>query len=147
MKDHRNIDLVTCLSTAYKTYTSIIGQKNATVYWGQNLMPKKQKVCFRGSKGCKDQLLISKAILQECKSRKKNLCVAWTEYQKLLYCTTQPDKRLLFTVNTISYWKIKSGSMCRREKNKKRSMGIQCAICEGNSLIPLLLCVGITTLT
>jgi len=48
-------------------------------------MPKKQKVCcFRRSKGCKDQLLISKAILQECKSRKKNLCVAWTEYQNLL---------------------------------------------------------------
>ena len=38
----------------------------------ENLIPREQKVCYRGSKGCKDQLLISKAILQECKLRKKN---------------------------------------------------------------------------
>jgi hypothetical protein len=37
----------------------------------ENLMPKEQKGCCRGSKGCKDELLISKAILQECKRRKK----------------------------------------------------------------------------
>jgi hypothetical protein len=40
----------------------------------ENLMPKEQKGCCRGSKGCKDQLLISKAILQECK-RRKQFCV------------------------------------------------------------------------
>jgi len=48
----------------------------------ENLMPKEQKGCCRGSKGCKDQLLISKAILQECKHRKENLCMAWIDYQK-----------------------------------------------------------------
>ena len=48
----------------------------------ENLMPREQKGCCRGSKGCKDQLLISKAILQECKRRKKNLCMAWIDYQK-----------------------------------------------------------------
>jgi hypothetical protein len=35
------------------------------------LLPKEQKGCSRGTKGWKDQLLISKAILRECKSRKK----------------------------------------------------------------------------
>jgi hypothetical protein len=39
----------------------------------ENLMPKEKKGCCSGSKGCKDQLLISKAILQECKRRKKNV--------------------------------------------------------------------------
>jgi hypothetical protein len=34
-------------------------------------IPKEQKGCRSGTKGCKDQLLISKAILQECKRRKK----------------------------------------------------------------------------
>ena len=48
----------------------------------ENLIPKEQKGCYRGSKGCKDQLLISKAILQGCKSRKKNLSMAWIDYQK-----------------------------------------------------------------
>jgi hypothetical protein len=42
----------------------------------ENLMPKEQKGCCRASKGCKEQLLISKAILQECKRRKKKFCMA-----------------------------------------------------------------------
>jgi hypothetical protein len=50
--------------------------------YDEKLMPKEQKGCSRGSKGCKDQLPISKAILQECKSSKKNLCMAWIDYQK-----------------------------------------------------------------
>jgi hypothetical protein len=37
-----------------------------------NNMPKEQKGCSRRSNGCKDHLLISTAILQECKRRKKN---------------------------------------------------------------------------
>ena len=48
----------------------------------ENLIPKEQKGCYRGSKECKGQLLISKAILQECKGRKKNLSMAWIDYQK-----------------------------------------------------------------
>jgi hypothetical protein len=48
----------------------------------ENLMSKEQKMCCRGSKGCKDQLVTSKAILQECKRRKKNLCMTWIDYQK-----------------------------------------------------------------
>jgi hypothetical protein len=47
-----------------------------------NLLPKEQKGCSRGTKGCKDQLLISKAILRKCKSRKKRLSMAWIDYQK-----------------------------------------------------------------
>jgi hypothetical protein len=36
----------------------------------------------RIAEGCKDQLLISKGMLQESKSRKKNLSMAWIDYQK-----------------------------------------------------------------
>jgi hypothetical protein len=50
----------------------------------ENLLPEEQKGCCSGTKGCKDQLLISKAILQECKSRKKSLSMAWIDYQKAL---------------------------------------------------------------
>ena len=45
-------------------------------------MPKERKGCSRGLKGCKDQLLTSKTILQESKSRKNNVCLAWTDYKK-----------------------------------------------------------------
>jgi hypothetical protein len=49
---------------------------------GENFIPKEQKGCRSGTKGCKYQPLISKAILQECKRRKKNLSMEWTDYQK-----------------------------------------------------------------
>jgi hypothetical protein len=35
-----------------------------------------------GSKGCKDQLMISKAIYEDCWRRNKNLSIAWIDYQK-----------------------------------------------------------------
>jgi len=35
-----------------------------------------------GSKGCKDQLMISKAICEDCRRRNKNLSIAWIDYQK-----------------------------------------------------------------
>jgi hypothetical protein len=34
------------------------------------------------TKECKDQLLISRSILLECKRRKKNLSMAWIDYGK-----------------------------------------------------------------
>jgi len=34
------------------------------------------------SKGCKDQLMISKAIYEDCQRRNKNLSIAWIDYQK-----------------------------------------------------------------
>ena len=72
---------VTCLPTMYKRITSVISRRIQKYMDDKNLIPKEQKGCYRGSKGCKDQLLISKAILQECKLRKKNLSMAWFDYQ------------------------------------------------------------------
>jgi hypothetical protein len=51
----------------------------------ENLILKEQKGCRSVTKGCKDQLLISKAILRERKRRKKNLSMAWIDYQKAFY--------------------------------------------------------------
>jgi hypothetical protein len=65
---------ITCLPTLYKLIISIISKRMQRYIDDQNLMPTEQKGCCRGSKGCKDQLLISKALLQECKRRMK-ICV------------------------------------------------------------------------
>ena len=62
---------VTCLPTVYKLITSVINRRMQKYMDDENLIQKKeQKGCYRGSKGCKDQLIISKAILQKCKRRK-----------------------------------------------------------------------------
>ena len=83
----------------------------------ENLMPKEQKGCCSESKGCKDQLLISKAILQECKRREKNLCMAWIDYQKAfdrdphiwiiksLELIGINNKVILLTKKVVGYWR------------------------------------------
>jgi hypothetical protein len=48
----------------------------------QNLLPTEQIGCHTGSNMCKDKLIISKAIYKDCKTRRKNLSIAWIDYQK-----------------------------------------------------------------
>jgi hypothetical protein len=51
----------------------------------QSLLPAEQKECHPGSKGCKDQLMLSKAIYEDCRRRNKNLSIAWIYYQKAFH--------------------------------------------------------------
>jgi hypothetical protein len=66
----------------YKTLTGIIARRISSHLEKQNLLPTEQKGYHSASKGCKDQLLISKAILEDCKKRRKNLNMACIDYQK-----------------------------------------------------------------
>ena len=70
-----------CLTTMYKTLTGIISRRISTHLEEQNL-PAEQEGCHPESKGCKDQLMISKAIYEVCKRGNRNLSVAWIDYQK-----------------------------------------------------------------
>jgi hypothetical protein len=62
--------------------TGIIAKRISTHLEEQSLLPAEQKGCQHGSKGCKDQLIISKAIYHDCRRRNKNLSIAWFDYQK-----------------------------------------------------------------
>jgi len=82
-------------------------------------MPKGQKGWCRGSKRCKDELLISQTILHECKYRmkKKKVSMAWVDFQKAfnsvphswiiisLKLTGINNKIIPFTKKAMSYWK------------------------------------------
>jgi hypothetical protein len=48
----------------YKTLTGIIATRISTRLEEQRLLPAEQKGGHPGSKGCKDQLMISKAIMR-----------------------------------------------------------------------------------
>jgi hypothetical protein len=60
----------------YKTLTGIIAKIISTHLEEKSLLPAEQKGCHPGSKGCKYQLLISKAICMDCRRRKRNLSIA-----------------------------------------------------------------------
>ena len=46
------------------------------------LLPGEQKGCHRRGKGTKDQLLIDKAILMDCRKRHTNMAITWIDYKK-----------------------------------------------------------------
>jgi hypothetical protein len=127
----------------------------------ENLMPKEQKGCCRGSKGCKDQLLISKAMLQECKckGKKKNLCMAWIDYQKAfdrvphswinisLEIIGINTKLIPFTKKIMDYWRTCMHQHAENELTETEDIKIQCGIFQGDSLSPLLFCICLIPLT
>jgi hypothetical protein len=125
----------------------------------ENLLPKEQKGCSRGTKECKDQLLISKAILQECKSRKKSLSMAWIDYQKAFDRVTHSwiikslelignnNKVIAFTKKAMIYWRTRMRLHAENELIETEDTKIQCGIFQEDSLPPLLFCICLIPLT
>jgi hypothetical protein len=125
----KNYRPVTCLPTTYKLLTSIMSRHMQQYMNDENLIPKEQKGCCGGTKGCKDQLLISKAILEECKRRKKNLSMAWIYYQnafnrvphswiiKSLELIGINNKVISFTKKVMPHWRTFT---CRTKANTNR---------------------------
>ena len=73
---------ITCLPMMWKLLTGIIAEEMYTYLERENLLPEEQKGCKRGSRGTKDQLLIDKTVLRDCKKRHTNLAMSWIDYKK-----------------------------------------------------------------
>ena len=56
----------------------------------------KNRGCVRNSYGCKDQLLINKMIIDDCKKNEKNSCMTWIDHGKA--CDRVPDSWILKTL-------------------------------------------------
>jgi hypothetical protein len=104
-KEPKNYRLVTCLSTMYKTVTGISARSILSHLEEHNLLPAEQKGNNSGSRGCKDQLLISRAIFEDSEKRKKNLSIAWIDYHKAFdsvsHSWIEKSKELLGVNNKI----------------------------------------------
>jgi hypothetical protein len=124
----------------------------------ENLMPKEQKGGCSGTKGCKDHLLLSKTKLQECKRKKKNLSMAWIDYQKAsdrvphswiiksLELNGTNNKVIAFT-KMVMTWRTHMPLHAENRLIETEDIKIQCGIFQGDSLSPLLFCICLKTLT
>ena len=66
----------------WKLLTGIMGEKLYQHLERNGLLADEQKGCRKGSRGTKDQLLVDKAILKNCRRRLTNLSMAWIDYRK-----------------------------------------------------------------
>ena len=77
-----NFRPITCLPNMWKLFTGIISVSVYNHITSQGLFPDEQKGCRSMSRGCKEQLLIDKLLLKNCKRRKTNLHMAYIDYKK-----------------------------------------------------------------
>jgi len=65
----------------HKNLPGTIAKRISTHLEELSLLPAEQKGFHTGSNGCKDQLMISKTIYEDCRRRNKNLSIARNDYQ------------------------------------------------------------------
>ena len=88
IKDHSkgplpgNFRPITCLPAMWKLFTGLLADSIYRHLDRNNLLPDEQKGCKKKSRGCKEQLLIDKLILKNCKRRKRNLAMTFIDYKK-----------------------------------------------------------------
>ena len=62
---------ITCLPIMYKVMAAMISDTMYKHLEVNNIMPWEQKGCARRSRGTKDQLLIDKNVMRDCRTRKE----------------------------------------------------------------------------
>jgi len=118
-----------------------------------------KKGCKEGSYGCKDQLLINKAILEEVKSRKKTLTTAWIDSKKafdsvphdwIFKCLSIykiSPILIQFLTQNMRQWSTTLVLNHTEGQLKSRPLNINSGIFQGDSLSPLLFCVALAPLS
>ena len=85
MKRNRpnNYRPIMCLPIMWKILTVQIREEIYPSLTSRRLFPERQKGCRRGSRGIRELLYIDQPILNESKTRHKNLAMDWIDYKKV----------------------------------------------------------------
>ena len=97
-------------------------------------LPVEQKGCEKKRRGTKDQLLIDKTVLRDCRKRHTNLGMAWIDYKKVYDMDTHSSilDILEFVKRSMANWQTELTS--RGESLAK--VNIRRGINQGDSLSP-----------
>ena len=114
--------------------TGIISEDMYYFMENENVLPEEQKDCRMKSSGTKDQLLIDKTKLKDCRKRRTNLAMAWIDYRKaydfaphswILKCLDMlgiADNVRIFLEKSMKKWKLlltSNGSdLCKVDVNR-----------------------------
>ena len=150
-----NFRPITCLPLMWKLFTGIISDNLYEYLNSSGILPVEQKGCRRDSRGTKDQLLIDKLIIKNCKRRKTNLSMAWIDYKKaydmiphswILECLKMvgvDEKIITMLENSMGQWKV----MLTADGNNLGNINIRRGIFQGDSLSPLLFVISMIPLS
>ena len=137
---------ISCLPIMWKLMTGVIADRVYKVLEENDTLPTEQKGCKKKSRGTKDQLLIDKMILTDCRKRQKNLAMAWVDYKKaydmvphswIIECLKMaqvPQNVTSFLERSMRNWKTELTS-CGASLG---TVDIKRGIFQGDSLSPLI---------
>ncbi len=158
-EDPKNYRPITCLPTMYKIMTQAISNRIYNHLDDNNILPPEQKGCRKGLRGCKDQLLVSKLIMDLTKKQKKNMCMSWIDYKKafdslphswiieiLNIYKLSPEIRT-FLQTSMKNWKTNIKLYHTEGVLTVNNISIKRGIFQGDSLSPLLFCIALIPLT
>ena len=154
-KSVENLRSIPCLPLMWKPLTDIISEDIYCFRENKNLLPEEKKGCRRKSRGTKDQLLMDKTILKDCRKRRTNLAMAWIDYRNayhfvpyswILECFDMlgiAENVSSFLEKSMKKWKlllISNGSdLCEVDVNR--------GIFQGDGLSPLIFVICMIPLT
>ena len=150
-----NFRPITCLPLIWKLLTGMISKGIYAHLDRENILPEEQKGCRKESRGTKDQLLIDKMVLKNCKRRQTDLAMGWIDYTKAydmvphswilksLEVTKVADNIIMLIKRSMSKWETELLS----GKQKLGKVRIQRGIFQGYSLSPLLFVVALIPLS
>ena len=153
--DVTNFRAITCLPLMWKILTGIVSESLYHHLENEKLLPEEQKGCRKQSRGTKDQLMIDKMVMKNCRRRLTNLCVAWIDYRKaydmvphswILACLTMfnvADNIHNLIRKSLISWTVEltSGGEMLDEVKIKRG------IFQGDSLSPLIFVLAMIPLS
>ena len=155
----KNYRPITCLSTTYKALTSILTERTYNYMEQNELFPKEQKGCRRGSYGSKDQLLVNRMILESCHRGRRNMSTAWIDYKKAF--DSVPHSWIIkslelfklspvvveFLRHNMTLWNTDIHLSHPNGVITARDINVNCGIFQGDSLSPLLFCISLIPLS
>ena len=118
------------------------------------MFPDEPKECCKVSRGTAELLYIDQHILNESNTRRKNLALAWIDYEKAydmvlhswivnsLKMNKISDEVINFTDKTMKTWRVELTAGGKRLAEAK----IQRGIFQGDALSPLLFIIAMVPL-
>ena len=145
---------ITCLPMMWKILIAQIKEKIYYSLTSRRLFPDEQKGCRKGSRGTAELFYIDQHILNESKTRRKNLAMGWIDYKKaydmvpqswILHCLKMykiSHEVINFIEQTMQTWRVELTAGGRSIAETK----IQRGIFQGDALSPLLFIIAMMAL-
>ena len=155
----KNYRPIACLPTTFKILTSVITDRLYSHLKKEAIMTPEQRGGKKDGYGCRDQLMINNAILENCKKRKKNLSTALIDYKKafdsvpyswILKCLQMYKIHpvlITFIEESMSQWKTNMTLVCKAGVLEIGPIRIKRGVFQGDSLSPLLFTMSINPLS